>query len=139
MTTHHENTKPPLFASPAHAVAALSMVMLLVLCVVWELWGAPLRAGGSWWVLKIVPLLFCLRGVLRGNHYTLQWSSMLVLLYMAEGVVRGMGSVGASGVLPSDHTAWYAWAEFALSWMFFFGAILHLRPFKIEAKKIKKD
>ena len=37
--------------------AAVSLVALLMLCLAWELWWAPLRPGGSWLVLKALPLL----------------------------------------------------------------------------------
>jgi uncharacterized membrane protein len=34
-----------------HAVAVVSLLALIVLCLAWELWLAPLRPGGSWRVL----------------------------------------------------------------------------------------
>ena len=37
--------------------ASASLVALIVLCVAWEAWLAPLRPGGSWMILKVVPLL----------------------------------------------------------------------------------
>ncbi len=49
---------------------------------------APLRPGGSWLVLKVVPLLFPLRGILHGRRYTYQWSSLLACLYLGEGLTR---------------------------------------------------
>ncbi|CFB64797.1 hypothetical protein LMG16407_04517 [Pandoraea apista] len=103
-----------------------SLLALIVLSVAWELWLAPLRPGGSWLVLKALLLLLPLRGVLRGNLYTLQWSSMFILLFLAEGVVRGMSDTGASASL--------AWVETALSVVFFFSTIFYLRPFKRAAK-----
>ena len=59
-----------------------SLLALIALCVAWELVLAPLRPGGSWLVLKVVPLLLPLRGVLKRDLYTMQWSSMLILLYL---------------------------------------------------------
>lgn len=41
-----------------HLGAAASLVALIILCVAWELVLAPLRPGGSWMVLKVIPLLF---------------------------------------------------------------------------------
>ncbi|MBM3355478.1 MAG: DUF2069 domain-containing protein, partial [Betaproteobacteria bacterium] len=52
--------------------ASATLVGLLALCVAWELWLAPLRPGGSWLVLKALPLLAPLFGVLRGRRYTYQ-------------------------------------------------------------------
>ncbi|ALS63350.1 hypothetical protein AT302_17130 [Pandoraea norimbergensis] len=107
-------------------MSIVSLLALIALSVAWELWLAPLRPGGSWLVLKALLLLLPLRGVLRGNLYTLQWSSMFILLFLAEGVVRGMTDTGPSVLL--------AWIETALSVVFFFATVFYLRPFKRAAK-----
>lgn len=112
--------------------AAGSLLLLIALCVAWELVLAPLRPGGSWMVLKVVPLLLPLRGVLKRDIYTMQWSSMLILLYLAEGVVRA----------TSDSTATSAalgWIEVALAGIYFFCTILYLRPHKKAAKKLAQQ
>jgi uncharacterized membrane protein len=49
-------------------IAALSLIALIALCIAWEIWLAPLRPGGSWLALKAVPLLFALRGILKGKR-----------------------------------------------------------------------
>lgn len=103
----------------AHAIAAGSLVALIFLCIDWELWLAPLRPGGSVLVLKAVPLLAALPGVLRGRRYTCQWSSMMVLAYFTEGVVRAWSESGA------HRTA--ALAEIGLSLVFFAAAIGYVR------------
>ena len=41
------------------AVSGVSLVVLIFLCLAWELWLAPLRTGGSWLVLK--PCRCCCR------------------------------------------------------------------------------
>jgi uncharacterized membrane protein len=69
-------------------LAGGSLGALILLCLAWELWLAPLRPGGSWMALKALPLLFPVRGVLRGTIYTFQWTLLLVPAYFAEGVVR---------------------------------------------------
>ena len=83
--------------------ASVSLVMLIGLCVAWELFLAPLRPGGSWVVLKALPLLAPLFGILHGRRYTYQWSSMLVLLYFAEGATRGWADTGTSQMLSLIH------------------------------------
>jgi uncharacterized membrane protein len=70
------------------AVAVSSLLGLIVLGLVWELWLDPLRPGGSWWALKILPLCLPLAGLLRRRLYTYRWVSLLVWLYFTEGVVR---------------------------------------------------
>ena len=115
-----------------HMGAAFSLVALIILCVAWELALAPLRPGGSWMVLKVIPLLFPLRGVLKRDVYTMQWSSMLILLYFTEGIVRATSDRVAMSVT-------LGWVEVALSCIYFLCAILYLRPYKKAAKEIARQ
>lgn len=96
-----------------------SLVALALLCLAWELWLAPLRPGGSWLALKALPLLAPLPGILRRRIYTYQWSSMLILAYFIEGVVRGYAESGLSAQL--------ARTEIALSLVFFGSVIAYVR------------
>jgi uncharacterized membrane protein len=80
-------------------LATGSLIALIALCIAWELWLAPLRPGGSMLVLKVLPLLVPLFGLLRGKRYTHQWTSFLALLYFTEGVVRGTSDPGFSRTL----------------------------------------
>jgi uncharacterized membrane protein len=118
------------FSTTWHTVAFTAALLLCVLCVWWEWQGAPVRVGGTWLVLKILPLTVCLKGLWLGRLYVLQIVSMLVLLYMSEGVIRGMGDIGAS--------QYYAWLEFLLSWACFIGCLGHVRPYKKAHKQAKK-
>lgn len=65
-----------------------SLLALIGLALAWELALAPIRPGGSWLVLKALPLLLPLRGMLHGRRYSFQWVTFLALPYFAEGVVR---------------------------------------------------
>lgn len=112
--------------------ASVSLIGLIVLGVLWELWIAPLRPGGSLLALKVMPLLLPLRGVLRGNLYTLQWAAMLILLYFMEGVVRAWSD-------PSATSALMAWFEIVLSFTFYLCAILYLRPAKQAARRNARE
>src|SRR5258707_6576907 len=76
--------------------ASGALVALIVLCLAWELWLAPLRPGGSLVALKVLPLVLAAPGILSGRRYTYQWSSMLVLAYFAEGVTRAWAERGIS-------------------------------------------
>lgn len=71
-----------------------ALLALIGLALAWELTLAPLRPGGSWLVLKAVPLLIPLRGMLHGRRYTFQWVTFLALPYFAEGVVRAWSEPG---------------------------------------------
>ena len=69
-------------------LAVASLLALIVLCLAWELFLAPLRPGGSWLALKALPLCIPLAGFLKNRMYTYRWVSLLVWLYFTEGVVR---------------------------------------------------
>ena len=109
----------------AWKAAAASWLALLAVTVLWEWLLAPLRPGGSWLVLKGVPLLLPLRGVLRGDVRTMQWALLLVLAFIAEGGVRA---------LEAPPVGTLAMAELALGLAFFAAAIVYLRPFKKAAR-----
>jgi uncharacterized membrane protein len=99
------------------AVGSLLGLILLSLC--WELWLAPLRPGGSWLVLKALPLFLPLVGLLKNRMYTYRWVSLVVWLYFAEGVVRASGDPWPSFA--------YAWVEIFLCLLLFIACALHVR------------
>jgi uncharacterized membrane protein len=103
----------------AHYAAIISLIALITLCVLWEAALAPIKPGGSWLMLKALPLLAPLFGILRGKRYTYQWASMLVLLYFTEGVVRAWSDKGLSQQLAA--------IEVVLSVTFFIAAIIYAR------------
>ena len=72
---------------------------LIVLGLAWELWLAPLRPGAWLLALKVVPLAIALPALYRGQIRTYQWWSMIVLIYLMEGLVRGASDLGTSAVL----------------------------------------
>jgi uncharacterized membrane protein len=104
-------------------IASGSLIALIFLCVLWESLLAPMRSGGTLLTLKALPLMACLFGILRGRVYTYQWSSMLVLLYFAEGVVRGWSEAGIA--------RWLACSEVLLALTFFFSGVYFV---KLSAK-----
>ena len=101
------------------------LLALIVLCVAWELFLAPLRPGGTWLVLKVVPLLLPLRGILHGRRYTFQWSTLLIWLYAAEGAARTFTDTGLSAALAA--------AETVLAFGYFGAAVAYLRATPGEA------
>ena len=109
-------------SSFARVLAFLSLAALIVLCLAWELWLAPLRPGGSLVALKALPLALPLGGILRGERYTFQWSSMLILAYFAEGATRAWSEQGLSRAL--------ALAEILLSLVYFAAAVSYARGTK---------
>ena len=94
-------------------------MLLITLCVAWELFLAPLRPGGSLVALKALPLALALPGILAGRRYTFQWSSLLILAYFAEGVTRAWADRPPSQYL--------AMGEALLALAFFVAAVTSAR------------
>ena len=93
----------PQTSVPAPDVAATrwlavgSLLGLILLGFTWEMWLSPLRPGGSWLALKVLPLTIPLAGLLKNRMYTYRWVSLMVWLYFTEGVVRAWSDATASG------------------------------------------
>ena len=100
-------------------LAVGSLLGLIALGLAWELWLAPLRPGGSWLALKVLPLCLPLAGLLKNRMYTYRWLSLLVWLYFTEGVVRATTERGLSAVL--------AGLEVLLSVLLFVACVWHVR------------
>jgi uncharacterized membrane protein len=100
-------------------LAVGSLLGLIVLGLAWELWLAPLRPGGSWLVVKVLPLCFPLAGLLRHRMYTYRWVSLVVWIYFAEGAVRAYSDRGLGARL--------ALLEVALCLALFAACVLHVR------------
>ena len=100
-------------------LAVGSLLGLILLCLAWELWLAPLRPGGSWLALKALPLALPLAGLLKRRMYTYRWVSLLVWLYFTEGVVRAW-----SDPPPGN---WLAGIEILLCLLLFTACARHVR------------
>lgn len=105
-------------------LAVGSLLGLIVLGLAWELWLAPLRPGGSWLAIKVLPLTLPLAGLLKNRMYTYRWLSLLVWIYFTEGAVRATSDTGLS--------AWLAGVEVLLCVLLFAACALHVR-FRLRA------
>ena len=103
----------------ARLAASGLLVALILLGLAWELAWAPLKPGGSWLVLKIVPLMAILRPILHGRRRAYQASTMLVVFYAAEGVTRAYTDGGLSARLAA--------VEAALAFAYFGAAVSFVR------------
>ena len=61
MNTNTENN--PAGVDFTRWMAVGSLLGLVLLGLAWELWLAPLRPGGSWWAIKVLPLCVPLAGI----------------------------------------------------------------------------
>jgi uncharacterized membrane protein len=121
--------KLPCNKNPYQLLALAAFVDLFILCVCWEWFISPLRPEGSWLILKAFPLLLPLRGIWKGNVYTMQWASMLILLYITEGLVR---------ITESGWNFYLAILETLLATIAFVCLLMYLKPIKAEAKAKNK-
>jgi len=114
---------PPTPATPGVALtrtlAVGSLLGLIALGLAWELLLAPLRPGGSWLALKVLPLCLPLAGLLKNRMYTYRWVSLLVWLYFTEGAVRAYSDAAPGNTL--------AMVEVALCLTLFTACALHVR------------
>lgn len=113
-------------ARAAWLAACAAWIGLILLGLAWELFLAPLRPGGSWLVLKVLPLLLPLMGLLRARRYTFKWASLLVWACVAEGALRLVSDPGPSARL--------AVLELALAGTFFVCAVAFLRATRGDAR-----
>lgn len=77
-----------------HRLTVAMVAAVILFSVFWEMWLAPLRPGGSWLALKVVPLCLLWVGLVQGKFRACQWLLLLLPWYFAEGVVRGFSESG---------------------------------------------
>ena len=87
----------------ARAFTIAGTLALIALGLAWELWWAPTGRGTL--ALKVLPLLPALPGLLRHRMRTYRWLSLLVWLYLLEGLVRATSDRGLSATLASLEVA----------------------------------
>lgn len=107
----------PVAVARTRIAALLLLLALIVLGLLWELLIAPTGRGTL--AIKVLPLAAALPGLLRRRLYTFRWLSLLVWLYVTEGIVRAWGDP-----LPSQALAGL---EIVLSVALFVVCALHVR------------
>lgn len=110
-------TSAPPVVAWTRAVAVGALLGLIVLGLAWELWLAPTGRGTL--ALKALPLTFALAGLMKRRMYTYRWLSLLVWLYVLEGLVRATSERGLGAQL--------AVLEVAIGLVLFAACALHVR------------
>lgn len=88
--------------APASArVAIAGTFALACLAVLWELLLAPLGPRTGWLALKALPLFVLLPGLAHGRRRAIQWLSLLLPFYAAEGLVRAITEPGRHGAVAA--------------------------------------
>jgi uncharacterized membrane protein len=118
-TSSPPTTPTPRSVALTRILAVGSLLGLIILGLAWELVLAPLRPGGSWLALKVLPLCIPLAGLLKNRMYTYRWVSLLVWLYFTEGAVRAY-----SDKVPGNYLAM---GEVFLCLTLFAACALHVR------------
>jgi uncharacterized membrane protein len=98
-----EPTVAPAPVQRARVLTLATLAALIVLCIAWELWLAPTGSGTL--AIKALPLLLCLVGLMRHRLYTYRWLSLLLWLYVTEGLVRATSETGLSQALATAEVA----------------------------------
>jgi uncharacterized membrane protein len=104
-------------AAASRAIAVATTLMLIVLGAAWELVLAP--TGARSLVLKVLPLVVVLPGLLKWRLWTYRWTSLLVWLYAAEGALRAASDRGVGTVLGA--------IELVLALVLFAACAVHVR------------
>ena len=110
----------------SRALALVSLIALIALCLAWELWLAP--TGRRTLAIKALPLLLPLVGLWRYRLYTFRWLSLMIWLYFAEGAIRATSERGAG--------VWLGSVEVMLSTLIFIACAMQVRQRLAAAKAI---
>jgi uncharacterized membrane protein len=103
------STRPDAVVRLTRTIAVAALLALIGLGLAWELWLAPTGSGTL--ALKVLPLVLALAGLLRHRMYTFRWLSLLLWLYVIEGLVRATSEHGPA--------RWLALAELVLCLLLF--------------------
>lgn len=104
------------------------MMLLSVAFAVIPVNGLP--PGHVLAVIKALALGFVFRRIWQADIYAMQWSSMFILLFIAEGVVRAMGDSQPSATLGA--------IEVVIAAIYFVAVLAYLRPLKKAARELKR-
>ncbi|MFO6422216.1 DUF2069 domain-containing protein [Motilimonas sp. KMU-193] len=102
-------------------IAQLGYFSLMAYVLMWHLWLSPPPEGislGLMLGLWFVPLLFPLRGILRGNPYTYAWASFISLWYFLHSLTI---------IVADENERWLAVVELLLASTFFYGCVYYAK------------
>ena len=127
--THTDKASTATQISLANAAkwTAVSVLSLVILCVVWESIGAPIKPlddGFPWLALKGALLVPLLPRLYRGERRAFQILTLLILLYSTEGWVRAFSDINPTSRI-------FAWVEIVLSLIIFIQANWYARRTRV--------
>lgn len=95
-------------------------------CLAWEGYVAPLNPDGSWLILKCIPIILPLTGMLRNTLRAYQYAVLLVFPYFIEGVVRSYAEAGLFQLM--------AFGELVLSLFLFTFLLMSVRTIRAQGQ-----
>jgi len=108
------SSRARLYRSILKRLVVSCFVALILLGLAWELWLAPLRPGAWLLSLKVIPLALALPALHAGRVRVFQWWSMIVMIYLMEGLVRAASDPGLGAVLGAIEASFAAIAFLAI-------------------------
>jgi len=120
-----EGTTPTRPAAGLRRVALAAYLSLIGVTLLWEAWLAPKAPLGFWLAVKGVPLLIPLRGLFAAKLRSHVAASLLLMLYLTEGLV--LLWTERDQALTLDHALTWALAETLLSLTFIVTAAFWVR------------
>ena len=71
----------------AYTLSLAFWIVLIILTLLWEGWLAPVKPPGLWLVIKSLPLLVPLFGMLHEKRTHFVIAGLISMLYLTEGIV----------------------------------------------------
>ena len=81
----------------AYTLSQVFWIALIVLTVLWEGWLAPAQPAGLWLMIKSLPLLIPLFGMLHLKRVYFSIAGLISMPYFTEGVMISWGEI-ATGI-----------------------------------------
>ncbi len=118
-------------------LSVASFICLTIDVLVWESWGSPPAQVSVYFglTMKLLPLLLVLVPIWRGNAQVYMWVSLLMLLYLMEGLVLSYSEFQYGWGLHNELL--YAVIElgFSAAFIFFAGSYIKLKNPRIPKLK----
>ncbi len=118
-----------LFLSKNHKIYGCLLKLSYLLLLIWET-ASELLFGKSILIIKIIPIIVCLKGILYLNTYMLQWGLITLHLYLLEGIVSF-----TSSQYPFNLFGGVTLCITIMTYMF---SLLYLKPYKKYQKQQKQ-
>ena len=134
-TTTTWNSRAIPVPKPWPVIAVAVSVALIGFGLAWELLLDPLRPGGSWLALKVLPLVLALPGLWKAKMPTFRWMSLMVWLYVGEALVRIIGLTEIERQLASNSLA----LSLALTAAILMGARAQIKVAKVRYEEFQQN